>query len=107
MPTAAMTNDSAQSHIQSNWAYAGGATDYLSFVDDPFEDNGTALAVKFRRGSEGGGGPGTAGGVGAMMLKVFGETVQERAIMSYQVLKNRVYLFKAKSGHTGGVQRAF
>ncbi|KAL8287565.1 hypothetical protein RQP46_003423 [Phenoliferia psychrophenolica] len=36
-------------------------------------------------GSEGGGGNGTAGGVSTLLLSVFGNTVQQRSIVSYKV----------------------
>ncbi|KAK4703492.1 hypothetical protein P7C70_g2726, partial [Phenoliferia sp. Uapishka_3] len=88
-PPTPLATAAARPFIETNWAYGGGISGFLSFVDDPYpegNDTGSSvIAVEYPRGSMGGGAPGTEGGVAEMMLNVFGTSPQQRSIVSYKV----------------------
>lgn len=86
------TSGPAGDYITANWAYIGGISDsvseFVSFTADPYPgddaDAGMVLQVDYPVGSEGGN-EGPNGGVEILMLGVFGNTTQERSVITYKV----------------------
>lgn len=88
VPSAALEPAKATAYVKKNWSYVGGISKFIAFVQDPYPDNPDpemVFRVQYPKGSEGGGKPGTAGGIPSMMLGVFGDKVQGRSIISYKV----------------------
>ncbi|KAL8279646.1 hypothetical protein RQP46_007959 [Phenoliferia psychrophenolica] len=93
VPPKPLSTVAAGQYIESNWAYKGGISSspnaqFLAFVEDPYpdeeDDPAIVLQVEYPEGSEGGEGA-INGGIETMMLGVFGNTTQERSVVSYKV----------------------
>ncbi|KAM0750529.1 hypothetical protein T439DRAFT_234140 [Meredithblackwellia eburnea MCA 4105] len=101
LPSKPLSTSEASSYISSNWPVQGGVSkSFFAFTADPYpndklEGQGTPsqLRVTYPPGSMGGGAPGTAGGVGAMMIAAFGNQSYQRAIMSYEIAFSKNFNF--------------
>ncbi|KAL8279651.1 hypothetical protein RQP46_007964 [Phenoliferia psychrophenolica] len=97
-PTTTFAGPATTDWVKSKWAYIGGlGPKFVSFVPDPYPEPGAApesvFSVEYPKGSEGGGEPGSAGGIPSMMLGVFGDKPQGRSVITYKVAFSKGFDF--------------